>query len=278
MSNTYLSMLAELGIEVSPDEWNSAHNVPNDPAPRSPPLLPSEPAYYDSDDDHLPIFTSSQIAWCDPEPFGYHRYCVVEDEETAHPMVMDYQDEQQWKMNRQRTHHYDRLYRIRRTFFQLLGHATTKLPPTLESDLKKHIHGSLLMSRNIYEVIRKYLKQRKLPHLYPAIPLLISRLGGPRWNVPYHKVQLVLEDAFQLHRTFDYLKKQGSLGRQRFPKVQYVVLMLLHRHTILPPYRIPWARTSIKRKQLSQLLSNMKEQNPVLQWANDKPKTDQTTR
>ncbi|KAI9009907.1 hypothetical protein BC832DRAFT_609267 [Gaertneriomyces semiglobifer] len=203
---------------------------------------------------------------------------VVEDEETAHPMVMDYQDEQQWKMNRQRTHHYDRLYRIRRTFFQLLGHATTKLPPTLESDLKKHIHGSLLISRNIYEVIRKYLKQRKLPHLYPAIPLLISRLGGPRWNVPYHKVQLVLEDAFQLHRTFDYLKKQGSLGRQRFPKVQYVVLMLLHRHTILPPYRIPWARTSIKRKQLSQLLSNMKEQNPVLQWANDKPKTDQTTR
>ncbi|KAI8995114.1 hypothetical protein BC832DRAFT_596137, partial [Gaertneriomyces semiglobifer] len=278
MSNTYLSMLAELGIQVSPDEWNSAHNVPNDPAPRSPPLLPSEPAYYDSDDDHLPIFTSSQIAWCDPETFGYHRYCVVEDEETAHPMVMDYQDEQQWKMNRQRSHHYDRLYRIRRTFFQLLGHATTKLPPTLESDLKKHIHGSLLMSRNIYEVIRKYLKQRKLPHLYPAIPLLISRLGGPRWNVPYHKVQLVLEDAFQLHRTFDYLKKQGSLGRQRFPKVQYVVLMLLHRHTILPPYRIPWARTSIKRKQLSQLLSSMKDQNPVLQWANDKPKTDQTTR
>ncbi|KAJ3176771.1 hypothetical protein HDU85_006554 [Gaertneriomyces sp. JEL0708] len=218
MTDTYLSMLAELGINVSTDEWNSAHNVPDVPGPRSPPLLPSQPAYYDSDDDNLPIFTSSQIAWCDPETFGYHRYCVVEDEETAHPMVMDYQDEQQWKMNRQRTHHYDRLYRIRRTFFQLLGHATTKVPPTLEAELKKHIHGSTLMSRNIYEVIRKYLKQRKLPHLYPAIPLLISRLGGPRWNVPYHKVQLVLEDAFQLHRTFDYLKKQGSLGRQRFPK------------------------------------------------------------
>ncbi|KAI8995095.1 hypothetical protein BC832DRAFT_617464 [Gaertneriomyces semiglobifer] len=150
--------------------------------------------------------------------FGYEEYEVVEDRETAHPIALEYADEQEWKINHRRIHRYDRIYRIRRALHLMLGQADIQIPSEVLSGLRSFISDTQLMSRNIYEVVRKWMKVNKQGRLYGAIPLLIQRLGGPRWQVPYEQYKKIMEDAIQLHRTFEYLKRLDAIERQRFPK------------------------------------------------------------
>lgn len=78
MDNGYLTLLAELGIDIPQETWNEVHSIPSPSEPPSSPILPSRP--HSTTDDGLPVFTLSQLEWCEPELYGFTQYEVVEDE------------------------------------------------------------------------------------------------------------------------------------------------------------------------------------------------------
>lgn len=251
IGQTYRNLLASLGIVISEEDWDAVH-PPGPSTPKSP-LGPDRPHHYDKD-SNLPVFTSSQLEWCEPELYGFTQYEVVEDEATAHPFTCEYEDELNIKMNHRPIHRYDRVYRIRWALEHIIGCVGT-CPKEVETRLRACMDADVIYSRNAYEWVRKHLKEWKLSHLYLSIPGIVSRLGGPRWKVTADQCRTVLGEATMLHRLFDQFKRAGTIKRQRFPKIQYVLLRLLDRHGIMPPYRVPWARTSIKRRQLNALLT-----------------------
>lgn len=252
MPNAYLELLTELGIHVDEGEWNDVHGILPEP---SPPLRPDRPAYWD-EDNHAPVFTTSQIELGGPpEHYGFHDYLVVETDETAHPFALNYEDEWYYRSNHRPKHRYSRPYRIRWTLSHLVGLAGKNPEPVL-ARLRAELPGpELLQSRSVHEWVRHRLKRWGHKELYLSVPYLVAELGGPRWHANTRQVAGVYADALKLHTTFDALRKQGRLGRQRFPKLQYVLLKLLDRHGVLAPYRVPWARTSIKRRQLRDFLA-----------------------
>lgn len=265
--NTYLTLLSELGIDIPPEEWADCH-PPSDPEPLTTPRLPCRPAGWDGE---LPVFTSSQVAWCDPDHYGFHRYEVVEDDEAAHPLALSYADERYYAANHRPVHRYSRPYRLRWTLCHVIGHLG-KFPGILEGWLRDRLETSgrpeVIGTRNAYEWVRTQLRSpaarsrfgRGWPQrMYRSIPLIVRELGGPRWTVTPDQFAAVVEDALQLHRTFDALRRADKLGRQRFPKMQYVLLRLLDRHGVAPPYRVLWARTCIKRRQLGRLLHRLQD-------------------
>lgn len=254
--NPHIALLRELGIHIDEAEWHSVHGT----APPAPPSLPSEvpdrPVAYEND---VPVFTSTQCEYGNPEDYGYAEYTVVEDENHAHPFVLSWKDEQYYRGNHRPIHRYSRPYRIRWTLEHVLGYAG-KLPAELGRELRQEAqrHGSdPLQTRSAHEWVRLQLKRRRRKDLYLSVPFIVGRLGGPRWRVTSSVIVKVYEDAMVLHRTFDALKRQGRIHRQRFPKLQYVLLKLLDRHGAVSPYRVPWARTSIKRRELRAFLRDL---------------------
>jgi hypothetical protein len=258
-----LQLLHEQGIDVDPSEWITLDPRPGGYSPRpryDPPPLPTQPCYYDEDD--LPVFTKSQLNNCAPEVFGYERYSIVEDAEAAHPFGLNYADEVHWRRWHRPIHRYDRPYRIRRTLAFVTGYDCQAVPEDVLRQLKRYVTTADLMSWHIYDRVRALLKRWRLAPWYSSIPHIIVRLGGPRWRVSTDQFRRVSEDALTLHRRFDHFRRQERLqgNRRRFPKMQFVLLRLLDRHGVHPPYRVPWARTYIKRRQLWHLLDWMERQ------------------
>lgn len=270
-TDTYLELLNELGIEVDAAAWAETQKEfaagPREAPP--PTLLPVKPDHYAA--GGLPVFTSSQVAWCDPEVYGWDDYEVVEDEATAHPYVLSWTDEQYYWGNRRNVHRYSRLYRVRWTLGHVVGHLG-KLPPGTEAHLRDRLREEpgAVHGRGAYEWVRRRLKETGESALYLSIPYAVRQLGGPRWKVTDAQYNAVLEDAYALCKTFDALRKAGRVGRRRFPKIQYVLLRLLDRHGVAPPYKVLWARTSIKRRQLRGLLARLDA------GANDEPRLQKT--
>ena len=256
MTNTYLELLRELGIDIPEADWNRIHGIEPEPTR---PKHPSnrEPLYVD-ETDGIPVYTASQLEWNLPEHDGVVDYRVVEDDYHAHPFALNYHDELYYRANYRPRHRYSRPYRIRWTLSHLIG-STGKLPPGVADRLRNTLPppGDVLHSRSAHEWVRTCLKKWRHTELYLSVPYIVARLGGPRWRVSSRQVRDVYDDAIRLHTVFDTLRKQGRLGRQRFPKLQYVLLKLLDRHGVVPPYRIPWARTSIKRRQLRDFLTTL---------------------
>jgi hypothetical protein len=252
-TDTCLDLLKSLGVEIEREVWNQVHQVA--PPPPNPTLLPSRPHHYDQE---MPVFTRSQMDWCDPEIYGYQRYEVVEDEAAAHPLALEWEDEQYYAGNHRPVHRYDRPYRIRWSLSHVVGHVgrvPKKVMQWLRDELKKSQH--VITTRAAHEWVRSRLKQKGLRDLYLSTPFIVRQLGGPRWRVTTQQWQRVDEEAIYLHHLFETLKRSGLCVRQRFPKIQYVLLRLLDRHGVLAPYRVPWARTSIKRRQLAQFLHTL---------------------
>lgn len=249
----YIALLKDLGIDVSQEAWDAVHGKQVElPSP----ILPCRPHTYDGD---MPVFTSSQLEWCEPELYGFFRYEVVEDEAAAHPFALEYNDEIQWKLNHRPVHRYDRQYRIRRTLQHMIG-CVGHVPSDVIDALTKNADMSdRISTRGCYEWARAQLKGMRRPDLYKCIPTIINVLGGPRWALTTDQYRHVHDDAMRLHGVFNHFKKLGHLRRQRFPKMQFVVLRLLDRHGVAPPYRVPWARTSIKRRQLRNFISSIEE-------------------
>lgn len=256
--NPYLDLLRELGVDIPEDEWNRVHGIepPSGPAPEG----PTEPTGWDEENE-LPYFTSSQLEVNLPETYGFEDYLVYEDDATAHPFGLNYDDEVYYRANHRPKHRYSRPYRIRWTLSHLIG-TDGKLPEELAERLRaaQPPPRDVLQTRGAYEWVRARLKAWGCKDLYLSIPFIVARLGGPRWRLTFRQTMGVYEDALRLHRTFDELRRQGRMRRQRFPKMQYVLLRLLDRHGVVPPYRIPWARTSIKRRQLRDFLADLTEE------------------
>ncbi len=248
----WLALFAELGLDVDADEWRAANPQLYPSPPPASPTLPSAPHHYDK--DGTPIFTSEQIEWGMPEQFGHTTYLVAETARSAHPFALDYNDEVAVAINHKRAHIYDRYYRMRWTFEHMVGCHGNVTPLELD-EIRGRIDPSVVQTRGVYEHIRKTIKRLRWPHLYISIPHIIRQLGGSSWTVRNEQAYSILRQAKTLHHYFNVQK--GKLGRQRFPKLQYVLLRLMDLHEIVPPYKVPWARTSVKRRQLGALFAQL---------------------
>lgn len=255
MGNPYLDLLAELGVDIPEQVWNEVHDI-KEPTP--PPVRPDRPHHIDPDDG-LPVFTSDQLEWCEPELYGFHDYHVQVTDE--HPFALDYKDEQYYRGNYQPIHRYSREYRIRWVYYHLIG-CMGKVPDDVLDQLKKELiqeERDVIWSRKAYEWVRTRLRKWKRSDLYLSISYIVGRLGGVRWRVTHECTVKVLEDAVKLHRLFNTLQHAGKLRRQRFPNLTFVLLYLLDRHGTIPPYRIPWARSYLRRYTTRSFLSYMQE-------------------
>lgn len=233
--NPYLTLLAELGVEISETVWNDVHAIRS---PTPPPVRPDRPHHVDPDDG-VPVFTSEQLEWCEPEVYGFHDYHVQVGDE--HPLALDYRSERYYWGNYQPIHRYNRQYRIRWVYFHVIGSAG-KASDDVLSRLRKELTreaGDVIWTRNAYEWVRSRLRAWKRSDLYLSISYIIHRLGGRRWKVSHACSVAVLDDAIRLHRLFDTLYHAGKLRRQRFPNLTFVLLFLLDRHGVVAPYRIP---------------------------------------
>lgn len=253
----YLDLLAELGIEIPAEAWEAEH--PRSPSPE-PAILPWRPDHRDA--NGMAVFTQSQMDWCDPTCYGFDEpFEIVEDDAAAKPYVLSWDDEQYYRANYNRAvHRYSRIYRLRWTLSHVVGDVG-KLPEDVERWLRSALalepQPHVIHTRRAHEWVRGKLKERRLTELYISTPFIVRLLGGPRWRVHPTQYGAVLDAAVRTHRTFEALRKRRAVGRQRFPKMQYVLLKLLDRHGVMHPYRVPWARTAIKRRQLGALLRDM---------------------
>lgn len=243
----WLSLLAECGVDIPLEDWNREH-----PLPITAPITDApEPTGYVGD---VPCYSSTQVDYCPPECWGIDVYHVEEDVETAHPYVLSWKDEQYYRGNFRPTHRYSRIYRLTWTLAHVLGYyarADPEIVERLRSDLGTN---PVLRTRRAYEWVRAQLRSYNAPHMYLSIPALIRMLGGPSWHCSNAAWHAVKAEAEALHRAFDAMEDKG---RKRFPKMQYVLLRLLDKHGVAPPYKVLWARTSIKRRQLAQFLDRL---------------------
>lgn len=268
---SYLQLLKELGIDVTQDEWNAAQPLEHQitPPPPPPSKLPDVPLY--TTNGH-PTFSRSQIDQCAPEVFGFQFYDVVEDAEAAHPLVLSYDDEQYYRANYRPIHRYSRSYRLRWTLAHVVGHVGQA-----PSSILQHLHELVqkeplkIHGRGAHDFVRTALKAiHGGSRYYLSIPWLIKRLGGPKWVLSDATYMQILQVADTLHRAFDRLRQQGVLSsRKRFPKMEYVLLKIIDAHGVPPPYKVPWARTSIKRRQLATLVTTL--ETPCLPTASRTP-------
>lgn len=250
----WLELLEECGVDISHADWVKVHPGPTEevveetaaPTPRS--FL-----------GEVPCFGSDQVAYCPPERWGIDVYHVVEDPETAHPFVLSWSDEQYYRANYRPKHRYSRVYRLRWTLAHVLGRYARADPPVMDALREALGSSGVLHTRAAYEWVRSQLRILGATHLYMSIPGIVSLLGGPGWACSDATWAKVEADAIALHRAFELDKG----GRQRFPKMQYVLLRLLHAHGVAPPYRVLWARTSIKRKQLAAFLDGLPVRTPI---------------
>lgn len=262
-SDVYLSLLASAGIVVGRDEWNACHGAtappvePIDDPCDGHPTFPFRPVDWIDD---VPCFSRRQFDTCDPETLGYDVYFVKEiSEADARACVPTWEQEAAWRRFKRPPHRYSRLYRLRRTLAYSIG-AAGDLPPGHERiRLPAKIRTS---RRHIYNHVRKQLRDlfkgtHRASRYYASIPYLIATLTNRRWHVSTGQWSAIMADAGRLHYAFDRLVKAGRLKRRRFPKMQFVVLKLMQRHKVVPPYHVPWARTSIKRRQLATLTGSL---------------------
>jgi len=246
MDPSLATLLGECGVHISDAEWEQAF-------PPTPATVPKPGMTPISVFGGKPMFSSSQVAWCAPEVFGYDDYGVIEDAETAHPWVLDWNDEQYYWGNHRPIHRYSRLYRLRWTLSHVLGLAGQVADATVDA-LRQQLPCGMMQTRKAYEWVRSTAHRQGLTLHALSIPLLVRKLGGPTWKVSHEQYHTVLREMERLHRGF----AQFRLGRQRFPKMQYVLLRLLDEAGVVPPYKVPWARTSIKRRQLGTFIATLR--------------------
>lgn len=247
----HLAFLRECGVDISTEAWNTEHPPPPEPEKRTEPGM--DPQFVDH--TGMPYFSSSQVDWCDPSVFGVDDFGVFEDDETAHPFVLSWSDEQYYRANYRAKHRYSRPYRLRWTFAHVIGCYGKCSPATLAA-LRTRLETEtrdVIRTRRAYEWVRAQLQELGATRLNMSIPWLVHRLGGPKWKVTSQQYTAVLEEAEAIHRAFERTK--GT--RKRFPKMQYVLLRTLDRHGVVPPYFVKWARTSIKRRQLADFLATL---------------------
>jgi hypothetical protein len=253
--DSWLDLLKSVNVDISREDWAEHHPQPEVAEARTEPGM--DPVFVHDD---VPYFSAAQVDWCDPSVFGHEDFGVVEDADSAHPMVLSWADEQYYRANYRAKHRYSRPYRLRWTLAHVVGYYG-KCNADVLAQLRERQAGErkdVMRTRGAYEWVRKQLALLGQSKLNLSIPSLVRRLGGPSWRVTSAQYYAVLDDAERIHRAFE--RDKGA--RKRFPKMQYVLLRALDRHGVVPPYFVRWARTSIKRRQLADCLAVLDDEPP----------------
>lgn len=164
---------------------------------------------------------------------------------------------------KRKTHFYSRPVRFRSYLYHIIGSlGTTPDIPIAQIigdvRLTKQLRNNPAQS---YEIVYAYLRERKKRKSYISIPWIINCLGGPRWKVPFHVLERIESNFLILHLNFNDMKSE--VGRKRFPKLQYIVLKMLHDEGITFPYHMPLTRTYKRQLGLDPIYTKINVDLPV---------------
>lgn len=174
------------------------------------------------------------------------------DEE--HPMVMDYQQEQEYSLNIKKIHRYDRKERFRYTLYQLIG-ASGNVPNSLCNDIKKFL-GKKIRKSKVWNQVRDYLKKNGQRQYYNRIPQIIGRVYKLKIKgLDSDVITKIFNDFHRFHYMFDN-DLRYKWKRSYFPNLRFVALKLLDKYGAMFPYTVPLVRTIRKRKYLLTLYND----------------------
>lgn len=257
MNQAHAEMLRSLGVTVDPADV--LHSV-TPPRSKSP-VLPSQPHHYDQ--QGVAVFTTEQIKWADPAVFGFDQeYYVVEQEESAHPLALNYHDEILLPRKRP-VHRYSRHERFRSILGQLMG-CSGNVPKEVFQVLNAE-HLRQLPRDQLWDTIRSILKLHNWRIYYNRIPAILAGLGMSDFKYgDTSKFQDILHDFSLMDKIFVTLK--SSVGRSYFPNLRFVAIKLMKRHGIEPVVPIPLARTMRKLQGLEDLYNLIWKEIEDKQW------------
>lgn len=247
--------------ELFKDDLEQLRALPPIFGPTIPDLLlpivlpgPVQPIRYDQG---LPIYTTEQVdLYGYPEDWGIDNYLVIEERETSHPMVTDYQMETERRGALRPIHHYNRVERFQSILYQLIGSRGVVPRLVITTIVQK---GYDPHPDRVWNSIRKLLKEHNWSLYYNRIPVILEQLGYKR------KINFNDQNAFVLHivnefrkisARFEELKPQ--LERTYFPNLRYVVFKLLQENGATFEYSIPFLRTPRKEKVMDEIWSLLK--------------------
>ena len=107
--------------------------------------------------------------------------------------------------------------------------------------------------KDIWEVIRGYLKKMGLKRYYNRIPSIIWRMGydvldGYSWT----KYLSILDDFEKMHKKF----VKGA-GLVYFPNLRFICFKLMEKYGIRYRFYVPMIRTFRKRARLDELCEEL---------------------
>jgi len=265
--NPYFELFLELGIQMDADTIDAF--TPPPPPPTPPPIpITSAPQY---DDKGRKFYTTQQMdVFGEPDDDMYY---VLMEEQDAHPLALNYEDELRLIKPRP-THRYCRLLRFRFCLTYLLGQSG-KIPASVLKTIadalgvksiikyrwykwnhqmyqvQEFVPKSILKwnPETIWERIRLLLKKLGLTLYYNRIPLVLLAFGIQGPKASQKQYQCILKDFKNLNNLFTTRK-----GMKYFPHLRYIALRLMDRHGVTSPYDIPLLQTNRKLKVLQEKL------------------------
>jgi hypothetical protein len=210
---------------------------------------PTQPFRFEGD---LPIYTTEQVdLYGYPEDWGVENYLVIEERETSHPMVTDYQMEVDRRGSLRPIHHYNRVERFQSILYQLLG-SRGVVPRLVILTIQQE--GYDPHPDRVWNSIRLLLKKHKWSLYYNRIPVILEQLGYKRKINVQDANAFVIDIVNQFKRIsvrFERIKDQ--LERTYFPNLRYIVFKLLQENGAEFEYSIPFLRTPRKEKMMDEL-------------------------
>lgn len=208
-------------------------------------------------DNGVPIYSSDQLAlYGIPDLWGIHEYEVVESRESSHPMVTDYQMEQDRRGALRPIHHYNRVERFESILYQLIG-ARGVVPRLVLQTIR--IEGYETDPALIWNSIRSILKKHNWRLYYNRIPVILEKLG---YNLKINFgdknafVLMIVNEFRKMSAKFEEIRPQ--LERSYFPNLRYIAFKLLQEHGAVFEYDIPFLRTPRKEKMMNELWELLK--------------------
>lgn len=255
MNQVYADLLADIGIVTPTDDIIS--EIPRSISPR----LPHQPVYYDK--DGIAVFTSQQLSWARPEDFGFHdEYLVIEEEETTHPLALNWEDEQNCPRKRP-VHRYSRKDRFKFILGQLMGCSGHVPPQVLQAMNIEKLQD--LPEDAVWEEVRSVLKLNNWRIYYNRIPAILAGLGLHSFKYSSTKTfQDIMHDFELMDRIYASLKHR--FGRSYFPNLRFTAVKLMQRHGVKLPFSIPLARTARKLEALEHIYNQIWQAIEQKQW------------
>lgn len=208
-------------------------------------------------DGNVPVYTSDQIdLYGLPDLWGIHEYEVIESRESSHPMVTDYQMEQERRGSLRPIHHYNRVERFESILYQLIG-ARGVVPKLVLTTIQ--LEGYDLDPAKIWNSIRAILKKHNWRLYYNRIPVILEKLGY-KLKINFQDknafVLMIVNEFRKMSAKFEQIRSQ--LERTYFPNLRYICFRLLKENGAVFEYDIPFLRTPRKEKMMNELWELLK--------------------